>query len=137
MKKLLLALFVLVPALASAQIAPYPLGVTPPIFGLPASAVNGGGTFSPQLFGPESCTTPAYSFTGATTSGYGFASSTACVVIGSTQILGVSATATTSGVVYRQSIDGATGGYVGGLGVRDVHAAVRRRRLLRRSHRLA
>lgn len=54
--------------------------------------------FPSPLFGPQSCTAPAYSFTSATTSGFGLASSTACIVIGGTQRFGVSASAATSTV---------------------------------------
>lgn len=47
MKRLLIPLILLIPALASAQpVSPFPPGVTPPIFGLPASAVNGSGVLS-------------------------------------------------------------------------------------------
>lgn len=72
-----------------------------PALVLPASAVNGGGTFSPQLFGPVgNCTTaPAYSFTGDTNTG--FSSDTAdawCLAAGGVAQLRGSSTAVTSTV---------------------------------------
>ncbi len=99
MTRLLIACALLWPSLATAQapVQQWP-GVTVPIFGI-SSEVDGGGTFTPQLFGPQNCSTaPAYSFTGAPTSGWGFASSSACAVIGGTQMLGISATAATIAV---------------------------------------
>ncbi len=95
---ILLACALLLPSLASAQIAPFPAGVTPPVFGMPASAVNGGGTFSPQLYGPQSCTVPAYSLTGAPTNGWGGTSTSVCGVIGSTAIFTGTSTTFTSTV---------------------------------------
>ncbi|MEY4385592.1 MAG: hypothetical protein RLY20_875 [Verrucomicrobiota bacterium] len=95
MKRLILPILLLLPALASAQVAPLPQGVTAPVFGLP-SVIDGGGNIPIPVVGPTSCSTPAYTFSGATTSGYGFASSTACVVLGGTQRLGI----TTSGATF-------------------------------------
>lgn len=50
---------------------------------IPASAVSGGGVTPIPLFGPQSCTAPAYSFTGATTNGWGGTSTSICGVIAS------------------------------------------------------
>lgn len=102
MRRLLTIACLLLAAPVWAQIQPSGIGpgITAPIFGLPSSLVNGSGTFTPQLFGPESCTVPAYSFTGATTSGYGSSSGNPCIVVSGTQRLGVSATAVTSTVSY-------------------------------------
>lgn len=103
MKRLILTLgVVLIAASAFAQqpATNFPSNARMPVFVIPASAVGGGGTFPAQLFGPQSCTVPAYAFTGATTTGYGMASSTPCVVVGGTQRLGVSSTAVTSTVPY-------------------------------------
>lgn len=85
MKRLLALAIVLlsvVPAFAQVQPSGIGQGVTPPIFGLPSSLVNGGGSFTPQLFGPQSCTVPAYSYTSDTTSGWGLSSSVLCPVVG-------------------------------------------------------
>ncbi len=70
-------LCVLVAVPAAGQVAPAGLGggVTPPIFGLPASAVDGGGGFSGQLLAPVTptdCSAPGYSFTGDTNTGVGY-----------------------------------------------------------------
>lgn len=107
MRRWLVSLFVLLPALASAQVQPSGIGagINPPIFGQPASAVSGSGGFSPQLYGPQSCTVPAYSFTGATTSGYGFASSSLCLAISGTTVFRVSATSAATTVPLGVGVD--------------------------------
>lgn len=103
MKKLLIALALLAGSSSQleAQTPPatnFPGGVTRPVFVLPTSSVTGGGVTPIPISAPQSCTTPAYTFTGATTSGYGFASSTACIVIGGTQRVGVTSALLTSTV---------------------------------------
>lgn len=98
MKRLILALALVLGSWSQLQAQPatnFPTNASRPVFLIPASAVNGSGTFTPQLFGPQSCTVPAYSFTSATTSGFGLASSTPCVVVGGTQRLGISSTLAT------------------------------------------
>lgn len=64
---------VLWPSLALAQFPS--VNVRLPAFVIPASAVNGGGSFSGQLLGPASptnCSVPQYSFTGDTDTGLGY-----------------------------------------------------------------
>lgn len=72
-KTLILSLVVLFsPLVARAQ--PFVGRVTPPVLVMPASAVNGGGLFGAQLFGPASptdCSAPPYSFTGDANAGIG------------------------------------------------------------------
>lgn len=68
--------------------------VTPPVFVMPASAVNGGGTFTGQLFGPTTptdCSTADYSFTGDPDTGVGYSTANAFFLCaGGSPQLGVS-----------------------------------------------
>lgn len=94
------ALFAALAAPASAQQlqgAPVWPGVTLPTFVIPASAVNGGGTFTGQLFGPTStCAAPAYAFTGQTTSGMaGTATPSVLMCVNGSTIVTYTATAAT------------------------------------------
>ena len=74
MRRLALTVALLcLPAGVSAQVVPngFPPGITPPVFGMPISAVNGSGVFSGQLLGPVGCENGAvaYAFAGDTDTG--------------------------------------------------------------------
>jgi hypothetical protein len=60
--------------------------------------LSSSGVLSAPIYGPQSCTTPAFAFVAATTSGVGYTPSKVCIVIGGTEVLGVSASAVTSTV---------------------------------------
>lgn len=97
MKKLLLALLILLPSTAAAQVQIWPsANVTAPTFADPS--------FTGQLRGPVgNCTTaPPYSFTGDLNNGWGSASAdTQCWVTNAVERLTLSTTAFTSGVQIR------------------------------------
>lgn len=64
------------------------------------SAFNGG-TFTSPLLGTQSCTAPAYAFTGATTSGFGSSSGNPCVVNAGTSLVSFTAGGVLSTVLFR------------------------------------
>lgn len=96
---------------AFAQVTPpqIPQGVTPPIVGLTAF-IDGGGNLPSPIYGPLSCTAPAYSYQGLTAYGWGLSGTTLCAVVNATSVLSISATAVTSTVPIALGTNPATAG---------------------------
>lgn len=68
---------------------------------IPASVVDGGGGFTPQLFGPLNCSTaPAYSFAGLSTYGFGMTGVAPCVVVAGVATTTFAAATTTTTVPF-------------------------------------
>lgn len=70
-----------------------------PTFVVPTSFVNGGGAFPTPLYGPVSCTVPAYAFQGAATTGTGGTiTPSVCWVVNGTAVLTATGALLTSAV---------------------------------------